>query len=212
VVEQNNPHLVSETVEGIMERKSEGAPSTQERLLKAALQVLLASGYAGASTREIAAVAGVNPVMLFRLFSTKADLLAAALIAHAAAAQEALCAPTGALEADLVALGETLLGDHYMRDGHLMRLLMEVRHLPEEQQHLVVEAQTQVIETIIETFSYYQRAGALKPASGDHLWNAFVGPILVAVLRGDVYKEAQRFDLHEHVWLFLQGCRVPPPV
>jgi AcrR family transcriptional regulator len=51
--------------------------STRTRLLEAATEVFAREGVAGATTREIARVAGVNEVTLFRHFQNKEQLLAA---------------------------------------------------------------------------------------------------------------------------------------
>lgn len=51
---------------------------TRERILQAASRIFASEGFRGATTRQIAAEAGVNEVTLFRLFSTKEELLAAA--------------------------------------------------------------------------------------------------------------------------------------
>jgi AcrR family transcriptional regulator len=51
----------------------------RDRLLEAALRVFEEAGSRGATTRRIAAEAGVNEVTLFRLFGSKAALLATAL-------------------------------------------------------------------------------------------------------------------------------------
>lgn len=48
---------------------------TRDRLLKAAIEVFAAEGVVGATTREIARVAGVNEVTLFRHFQSKDQLL-----------------------------------------------------------------------------------------------------------------------------------------
>ncbi len=50
---------------------------TRERLLRAAIEVFSIAGFVGATTREIARVAGVNEVTLFRHFQSKEQLLAA---------------------------------------------------------------------------------------------------------------------------------------
>jgi AcrR family transcriptional regulator len=51
---------------------------TRERLLKAAIDVFSTEGVVGATTRQIARVANVNEVTLFRHFQSKEQLLAAA--------------------------------------------------------------------------------------------------------------------------------------
>jgi AcrR family transcriptional regulator len=52
---------------------------TQQRILTAAAQVFTNEGYAGATTRAIAAEAGVNEVTLFRNFGNKKALLLAVI-------------------------------------------------------------------------------------------------------------------------------------
>jgi len=52
---------------------------TRERLLRAAREVFDAEGFRGATTRRIAARAGVNEVTLFRHFANKEELIGAAL-------------------------------------------------------------------------------------------------------------------------------------
>ncbi len=50
---------------------------TRDRILEAAIQVFSQEGFVGATTREIARVAGVNEVTLFRHFQSKEQLLKA---------------------------------------------------------------------------------------------------------------------------------------
>jgi AcrR family transcriptional regulator len=53
----------------------DSAATTEQRLIDAALEVFSREGIAKATTREIAKVAGVNEVTLFRKFQTKQRLL-----------------------------------------------------------------------------------------------------------------------------------------
>jgi AcrR family transcriptional regulator len=57
----------------------EGMDETEERILDAAARVFAEAGFRGATTRRIAAAAGVNEVTLFRRFPTKDALIVAAL-------------------------------------------------------------------------------------------------------------------------------------
>ncbi|UCE45164.1 MAG: TetR/AcrR family transcriptional regulator [Methanobacteriota archaeon] len=54
-------------------------PSTRTRILNAGLGMFAKKGFAGATTREISASAGVNEVTLFRYFGSKAELYAAVI-------------------------------------------------------------------------------------------------------------------------------------
>lgn len=60
-----------------MSRTSRGAAETRDRLLRAAIEVFSTEGYVGATTREIARVADVSEVTLFRHFQSKEQLLSA---------------------------------------------------------------------------------------------------------------------------------------
>lgn len=57
-----------------------GGPSRRERILQAAIDAFARSGFHGASTREIAEIAGVTDALLFYHFKNKADLYLAAVI------------------------------------------------------------------------------------------------------------------------------------
>jgi AcrR family transcriptional regulator len=60
-----------------MSRTSRCVSETRDRLLQAAIQVFSTQGYVGATTREIARVADVSEVTLFRHFQSKEQLLSA---------------------------------------------------------------------------------------------------------------------------------------
>ena len=55
------------------------ADDTRQRILKAAAVVFAEKGYARATTRALAAAAGVNEVTLFRHFGNKQNLFAAVI-------------------------------------------------------------------------------------------------------------------------------------
>ncbi|WP_013322329.1 TetR/AcrR family transcriptional regulator [Gloeothece verrucosa] len=59
-----------------MTNLSPGKTQTRDRLIKAAIEVFAAEGITGATTREIARVAEVSEVTLFRHFPSKEQLLA----------------------------------------------------------------------------------------------------------------------------------------
>ncbi len=58
-----------------MSRTNRAVAETRDRLLKAAITVFSTEGYVGATTREIARVAEVSEVTLFRHFQSKEQLL-----------------------------------------------------------------------------------------------------------------------------------------
>lgn len=84
---------------------------TRERILAAARQVYVQrNGQHGATTREIAQLAGVNEVTLFRHFGSKERLLAE-MVERCCPVREVtdeLVAETGELRADLIRIGLAL--------------------------------------------------------------------------------------------------------
>jgi AcrR family transcriptional regulator len=63
----------------IQEGVCPGYSDTRQRILEAAIQLFSENGYTGATTRSIAAAAGVNEVTLFRHFGNKENLLREAI-------------------------------------------------------------------------------------------------------------------------------------
>lgn len=94
--------------------------NTREKLVTGAFEALRTLGYAGASSRAIGRIAGVNPALVFYYFESVDDLLVAAL---AEASEERLARYRGAIESvesasDLVnALAEIYRDD--FESGHV---------------------------------------------------------------------------------------------
>ena len=74
-----------------MSHSRRGPAKTRDRLIKAAIDVLATKGIAGATTREIAQVAEVSEVTLFRHFQSKEQLLSAVAQHITALQAEAFC-------------------------------------------------------------------------------------------------------------------------
>jgi AcrR family transcriptional regulator len=178
--------------------------STRDRLVAAALEVLLERGYRGATSRVIAQTAGVNEVTLFRLFSTRDHLLATAAIRGIEADQELAPEPTGDLEADLEGLAEAVSGAQ--RSLLLLKLWPEIRRLPEQHRTVVLEAVDTTQRAFERFFGYYQERGDLSAETGHEAWAIFAGPMLTISLRAELRQEALQWDPKRHVRLFLQGC------
>jgi AcrR family transcriptional regulator len=94
--------------------------TTKDKLVDATLEALRTKGFAGASARTIAALAGVNPGLIFYYFGTLDELLLAAMRQSSEARLERYSAAAEQVSslAELVAL----LGDIYREDqasGHV---------------------------------------------------------------------------------------------
>ena len=93
---------------------------TRERIVEAAFQTLRTRGYAGASTRAVAAAGGFNPALIFYYFENLHDLLVTALAESSAARLERYSSAVERAEslAELI----RLLGTIYREDvesGHI---------------------------------------------------------------------------------------------
>ena len=104
----------------------------RSRILAAAAHVYAQYGFRGATTRLIAAEAGVNEVTLFRTFGSKAELLQAMLLSHVAAtAVPIIVDDDGNPERALTEWCSTLL-DYLRGHAHLIRTtIAEAEERPE---------------------------------------------------------------------------------
>ena len=68
--------------------------TTRKKIIKAAFELICSKGYQGATTREIARVAGVAEVTLFRLFASKEGLFTEVILSFSAVPTIAELLPT----------------------------------------------------------------------------------------------------------------------
>jgi AcrR family transcriptional regulator len=103
--------MIVETRKPVESGRSTSPDQTRERILIAARDVIGRKGKRGATTREIADVAGVNEATLFRHFGTKEALLVACAQHFCGFEELAGVAGqlTGDLANDLLALGRVML-------------------------------------------------------------------------------------------------------
>ena len=107
---------------------------THLRILDAAAQVFTTQGYARATTRAIAAAAGVNEVTLFRHFGSKRNLALAAIDQYSALPDLAdLLANqfSGDYRRDMQLLGRLFQGFLAERREAIRMMICEAEHLPE---------------------------------------------------------------------------------
>ncbi|MHB8994007.1 MAG: TetR/AcrR family transcriptional regulator [Armatimonadota bacterium] len=188
------------------QHNAEVVSSARERLLSAALDVLFERGYHGATSRLIASTAQVNEVTLFRLFSTKDDLLASAILNRAELDRAEVPVPTGDLEADLQAVAAMVSSTLFDRRQPLVRILPEIARLPAKQQALVRESIDATQARFMALFRYYQDLGQLCEGETLRIWVKFMGPILMAVQYAQSRQGTMPFDPVQHVRFFLHGC------
>lgn len=146
------------------------------RIFEATIAVVIARGYSGATTREIAAEAGINEVTLFRRFETKARLVQAAIHRELAETRAALQSPTGDLEADLLAVLERYCATYGAHAALPLVIILEVTRNPELAELIEEPAAAQL--ALRELVASYQAAGQLIDEPPALAVNALLGPLL----------------------------------
>lgn len=181
------------------------------QILDAALDVIAREGYDGATTRQIAAAAGVNAVTLFRRFNTKKALLKAAIEQEVEKSTVAGIAYTGDVTADLLRIVRFYHGLAQHRGRVIAMLLNEIPRHPDLLE--ILQAPLMIMGKISAIIQRYQQAGVLVAEPPTQAFIALVGPIfmqgLFGTIRPDVFEGAP-FDAQHHVQRFLAGRTTQP--
>ena len=175
----------------------------EDRLIGATLTELSRHGYRGATTRAIAARAGVNEVTLFRRFGAKAELGRRALIEATSVLRESVGAATDDVVADLRGIATGFLTFVDGHPGLLARALPEILG-GSELADIAVPLQTEMAARIIGVFDHHRRASRLIDQAPEDLAKAFLGPIAARSLLAHILPPAP-FDVDAHVDAYLYG-------
>lgn len=180
---------------------------TDMRILDAVVATVLAHGYDGATTRQIAATAGINEATLFRRYGDKAAMVGAAIAAEVDAFAHAGPVYTGELEADLRRVVGFYAGIVADRGRLLVVLLAELPRRPELA--TVIREPLRVVIRVRGMLRRYHRDGLLAAQDPTAAMTDLIGPL---ILHAVVTHAAPRlisapFDLDAHVREFLDGHR-----
>ena len=159
---------------------------TRQRILLAAAQVFAEKGYDRATTRLLAAAAGVNEVTLFRHFGSKQNLFAAVIEQFGGPAVTTALEGhlTGDCAQDLRTIGAHLL-DLLVERGEAMRLMLcEASHFPEVQE-VMVQNPRQIRRMLASYIARQIEQGKLRPLHPEVAAQAFSGMLFsYAIARG----------------------------
>ncbi len=175
------------------------------QILDAALEVIAQCGYAGATTREISAAAGINEVTLFRRFGSKENLLQAAVEQEAARFNLERIDYTGDVEADLVRIVQFYRDLVQSRGRVMATLLNEIPRQPEL--FAIMRAPFHIFAEIATLIERYQDQGILIREPSTQALIALLGPLFLGSMFEWVQPQvlAVPFDPAEHVRRYLQG-------
>jgi AcrR family transcriptional regulator len=171
---------------------------TRERLINAAIEVFSAKGFMGASTREIARVADVNEVTLFRHFQTKEQLLGAVAQHITALKLEALSHQdewTQDLQVDLLHYAQ--LHDQMLEENEaLIRMFIgEAQRHPDEALQVFQEAFLPLREKLIAYLQNGVERGSVRSdADLPLVVDQFTGMLLAGMLRRHVTLVARGYS------------------
>ncbi len=149
-----------------MENFASKTAQTRARLIKAATEVFASSGLSGATTREIARVAKVNEVTLFRHFQSKEQLLAAVIQQMIALQAEALANEdewTQDILIDLrhyATLFNQMLEEH---EGLIRTFIGEAKRHPNAACQILHDAVQSLYKKLIAYLQKSQKNGTVRP-------------------------------------------------
>ena len=158
------------------ETQEEVPEDTGHRILQAAALVFAEQGYTRATTRALAAAAGVNEVTLFRHFGSKKNLFAAVLQQYGGPALSAELEGllSGDYRQDLLAVGKLLMQVLWERRDAMRLMLCEAAHFPEVQS-VMVENPRQLRLAMARYFQQQIERGRVRAFDPEALAQAFIG-------------------------------------
>lgn len=177
---------------------------SDNQILDAALEVFAHEGYAGATTRQIAAAAEINEVTLFRRFGNKEKLLKAVIEQESENFKAAGIGYTGELEADLLRVVQFYQQLVQTRGHVIAMMLSEIPRQPE----LVELMQTPVMiaKSVTVMIERYQQEDRLISEPPINAFITLVSPLLMAGVLGSVQSFFQiSLDPAEQVQSYLRG-------
>jgi AcrR family transcriptional regulator len=149
---------------------------TKARILQAAAQVFAEKGYARATTRTLAAAAGVNEVTLFRHFGSKKNIFAAVTERFAGPALTAALEAqlTGNYRQDLLLMGRGVMKLLLERQHALRLMLCEADHFPEVRE-IMAQNPRQLRQLLARYLQQQMEQGRVRPHHPEAMAQAFWG-------------------------------------
>ncbi len=191
---------------------------TRTRLIEAASQVFASLGVQGATTREIARVAGVNEVTLFRHFTSKEQLLGAVIENALVLQTEALAHPqawTQDLRIDLkryAQLYNTMLEAY---EDLIRTFIGEAKRHPEAARQVIQEAAKPLGEKLVAYLQSSQTRGIVR-ADVDPFpaVDMFTGMLLAGMLCRSAKFNQSNYSCEDYIEtcvdIFVRGISITP--
>ncbi len=182
-----------------------------ERLIfTVAIDRLMAHGYDGATTRDIADAAGVNEVTIFRRYGSKAGLFEQAIASRLADTPLNHLAYTGDLEADLEAIVRAYLLTNEAHGDIIPMILIEMPRHPDLRISIGVPWRN--LQGVIGIVQRYQQEGLLAAESPLATVSSLLGPVMISQMfrRANLQLPVPTIDPKAVVEAFLHGRASQP--
>lgn len=178
-----------------------------EQVFSATIDILARHGYENATTKAIAAAAGIHEATLFRKYGSKFDLVDRAIQHQLADTPLNHLRYTGALAADLLAILRAYVAVSTTQGEIMLLLFTEVARDPSLQPFLRTPMRN--IRPVLDIIARYQAGGLLREESSVTTLYALIGPIMLSNIAqrttGDV--ALPELDLAQYLDYFLHGRR-----
>ena len=179
---------------------------TDMQIFQAVMEIVAERGYAGATTRQIAELAGVSEVTLFRKYGSKAELVKRTISALVEQGEfESATKFTGNIQADLLRVLQAYQATVILHERFFFMLFAEFSRTPE-----LADSFSQpmgLFQSIGKLLSRYQANGVLKPENPLHSVASLLGPIIYFSMISHSSWNASMppMDAKTHIRHFLEG-------
>lgn len=184
---------------------------TDHSILEAAMRVFVKEGYDGATTKSIAAEAGVNEVTLFRKFKSKENILRAVIIYNRDSALDTLNfifinrTEKTDLYTSLIQLSQNLISFMNERIDLMILLLSEGRRKPMVAE-IISTIPKEMIKQLGEFFDDEIKQGKMRKVDPHHAALSFLGFLLYNTLMKGILDTSNVVDTF--VDIFVKGISV----
>lgn len=163
---------------------------TRQKILSAAAEVCSKVGYSKATTKSIAAAAGVNEVTLFRHFGSKENLFSEAIESYGSPSMVPLIEAqfSGDYQQDLLMVGEFFLDVMIARREMLRLLLCESAHIPEVRSVLARNPR-ELRQMLARYFQERKDEGTILRGNPEMMAQAFMGMFFAYAISLNILEE-----------------------
>ncbi len=187
---------------------------TRDKLLEATLQLISEKGYLGATTREIAAKAGVSELTLFRKFGKKEKLFEEMLESYTFLPR--LRDLIEEVDEMPVKEGLNTIGTRFLKTLQERRplaqiMLSEMSHYPQKVRRIYQQMIDNLAKTLKSYLEIRKDRGEVRPIDMDFVSYAFLRVLFMTFAYESIIKEQKMSDekiehtVREAVTIFLNG-------